>query len=308
MLSSQRGYVKVYCPALKKLVEIPRNPVRIASIAPSITETLIEMGLDRAIVGISTWCKTLKHYGYEEVSDKAIISDYSSVDIDALRRYGIDLVLLQDGYQKSIAGTLQDHDIPFYVIRLPTGLDIVEIPIEIGSVVNAVNRGVALSRCVMKYLSMIYNIVTGITVLAVLDLGGITLPGNFSFITRILQHMGFEVVNKEILSHYVWGPEAVDIANELVKESDVIVLEISDIKVSIEKALEVLSPLRNAIHSKKLTIVVLPVLGLSDFGPQIVWRMRVLAQAILKAVVGKRHVMLRTNDMYRKPISSIGYP
>ena len=308
MLNSQRDYVRVYCPALKRFVEIPRKPSRIASVAPSITETLIDMGLDRVVVGISTWCKTLKHYGYEEVSDKAIVSNYSSIDIDALRRYGIDLVLIQNGYQKTIANMLQGRDIPFYVVRLPTGLDIVEIPIEIGSAVNAVNRGITLSKHIMKSLNMMHNVVTGITVLIVLDLGGVTLPGNFSFITRVLQYMGLEVVNKDIPSHYVWGSEAIDIASELIRESDVVVIELSDIEVSTERALGVLSLLGSAVRNERFTTVVLPVLSLTDFGPQIVWRMKVVAQAIRKAVTGKHHIVLRTNDMYRKPISSTGYP
>jgi len=306
MMNLQRGYAKVYCPAIKRFVKIPRKPTRIASIAPSITETLIEMGLDNVLVGVSSWCKTLKHYGYEEVSDKVIVSNYSSIDIDTLREYGIDLVLTQNGYQKTIANMLQNHNIPFYVVRLPTGLDITEIPIEISSAVNAVDRGIALSKYVMKGLSMVHNIVTSTTVLIVLDLGGIALPGNFSFITRVLQYMGLEVVNRDVLSHYVWGSEAIDIANELVRESDVVVIELSDVEVSTEKALEVLSLLKNYVHSKK-PAVVLPVLSLTDFGPQIVWKMRVVAQAIHKAMVDRHHVVLRTNDMYRKPISSIGY-
>ena len=306
MMDLQCGYAKVYCPAIKKFVEIPRKPTKIASIAPSITETLIEMGLDNVIVGVSSWCKVLKHYGYEEVSDKVIVSNYSSIDINALREYGIDLVFIQNGYQMTIANMLQYHNIPFYVVRLPTGLDITEIPIEIGSVVNAVDRGIELSRHVIKGLGMVRNIVTRTTVLIVLDLGGITLPGNFSFITRVLQYMGLEVVNRDILSHYVWGSEAIDIANELVRESDVVVIELSDVEVSTKKALEVLSLLKNYVHSKKLTVV-LPVLSLTDFGPQIVWKMRVVARAIHRAMVDRHHVMLRTDDMYRKPISSIGY-
>ncbi len=293
---------RILCPDLKEVLEVPVQPRRIASIAPSITETLIEMGLDSVLTGVSTWCRVLAAYGYSEVSSKALVSDYTSISIDALRLQEIDLVLLSSGHQLALTDELRRYGIPFYVVRLPTGLDFVEVPIEIGAAIGVIDRGIELSKAITSLMTELRNIITGINVLVLLDLGGPALPGIFSFITRILQYIGMEVVNKDIPRHYVWGSSIVDSARRLAIESDAIVVEVPSVEVSIERVLDLISSLD--IDPVKPLIVV-PVLGLSDFGPQIVWKVRVVAEAVQKAVASRSRVVLRVEDMRRKPIFSM---
>ncbi len=292
----------ILCPDLKEVLEVPVQPRKIASIAPSITETVIEMGLDSILAGVSTWCRALVAYGYSEVSSKALVSDYTSVNVDALKLQEIELVLLSSGHQLALVRELRERGIPAYVVRLPTGLDFVEVPIEIGAAIGAIDRGIELTKAIAKWMNEIRNLVTGINVLVLLDLGGPALPGIFSFITRILQYVGMEVVNKDILRHYVWESDIVDIARRLVVESDAIIVEVSSIEASLERALGLIGVL--GIDLVK-PLVVVPVLGLSDFGPQIIWKARMVAEATQRAVANRSRVVLRVKDMRRKPIFSM---
>ncbi len=295
-------YRHILCPDLKEVIEVPAQPKRIASIAPSITETVIEMGLNRILIGVSTWCRALVAYGYGEVSSKVLISDYTSVNVDALKLQKIDLVLLSSGHQLVLVRELRKYGVPIYVVRLPTGLDFVEVPIEIGAAIGAVDRGIELAKAIARWMNEMRNLVTGISVLVLLDLGGLALPGIFSFITRILQYLGMEVVNKDIPRHYVWESSTVDIARRLVAESDAIVIEVSSVEASIKKALELIGALGVDLEKP---LVVVPVLGLSDFGPQIIWKARVVAEAVRRAVANRSRVVLRVEDMRRKPIFSM---
>ncbi|MCX5833905.1 MAG: hypothetical protein NTV99_05240 [Deltaproteobacteria bacterium] len=55
-ISSGESTAAVYKDDIGRTVQIPSHPRRIVSLAPSITETLFALGLDREIVGVTDFC------------------------------------------------------------------------------------------------------------------------------------------------------------------------------------------------------------------------------------------------------------
>lgn len=68
---------------------IPREPRRIISLAPSVTETLYALGLGPQVVGVTQFC------GYPpDVKSKPVVAGFSDVNYEAVLRQHPDLVVL----------------------------------------------------------------------------------------------------------------------------------------------------------------------------------------------------------------------
>ena len=77
--------------ALDRLVApvVPENPRRIASLAPSVTETLYALGLGPQVVGVTEFCAYPP-----EAKDKPRVAGFSEINLEALLRSSPDLVVL----------------------------------------------------------------------------------------------------------------------------------------------------------------------------------------------------------------------
>lgn len=67
----------------------PAAPQRIASLAPSVTETLYSLGLGPKLVGVTTYCRWP-----EEVKNKPKVSEFSQLNLEALVRAKPDLAVV----------------------------------------------------------------------------------------------------------------------------------------------------------------------------------------------------------------------
>ena len=117
--------MKIFCDALETFVEIPEHVERIVSLAPSITETLAMLGLEKRIVGIDTYSRNI-------VDAPVICDSFLEIDrcIDRIREIEPDLVLGVGGAQLASAKKLV-HRVPIYIVPLPRSvygvLELVEI-------------------------------------------------------------------------------------------------------------------------------------------------------------------------------------
>ncbi|MDR1921423.1 MAG: ABC transporter substrate-binding protein, partial [Candidatus Adiutrix sp.] len=69
--------------------EQPREPRRIVSLAPSVTETLYAIGLGDRVVGVTQFCRYPP-----EVRQKPVVAGFSEVNLEAVLRQQPDLVAL----------------------------------------------------------------------------------------------------------------------------------------------------------------------------------------------------------------------
>ena len=251
--------------------------MRIISLAPSITESLLAMGLGDRVVAISSWCKLLRFQGYGEVDTKPVAGDYTSIRWDRVHGLNPDLALLSGGYPaKSLSGALP---VPVFVIMLPHS--VYEIPsmlLEIGAVVNERERAVSVAQRFAEELSELEGLGRGVSIYVELDLGVATAPGFFSHVSTGLAHLGFNVLNMLIDRDYVWGDDISSIRRRLAGKADLVVLEAKSRIITPELS----SRYARLLRVDESRLVLLPVLTLSSYGPSYPRLLRSAAEAILK--------------------------
>ncbi len=108
----------VHTDALGRTVEIPTSPQRIVSLAPNITETLFELGLDDEIVGVTT-----DSVYPEEARSRPKVGGLASLSLE--RVIGLDpdcIIATADGNPKEPVLQLARAGFPVYVTN-PRDLD-----------------------------------------------------------------------------------------------------------------------------------------------------------------------------------------
>ena len=135
-------------------VAIAKNPGRIVSLAPNITETLFAIGLDKEIVGVTVFSDYPAAAG-----KKPRVGSFVNLSIEKIVALSPDLVIATaNGNRKKTMLKLESMGIPVYVIR-PEGFeDIFKTIVNIGRITGKEDAATALvdklQRRVRRVLSM----------------------------------------------------------------------------------------------------------------------------------------------------------
>ena len=103
---------KIFHEILGDYINIPEKPKRIASLHPSITETLVEMGISNELVGVSSWCSY-----FIQGLRKTSVASTTEVNYRRLEEVKPDLILTTTGVQRRIAFEL--HSKGYSVFHIP---------------------------------------------------------------------------------------------------------------------------------------------------------------------------------------------
>lgn len=108
----------VYTDDIGRTVQIPSHPRRIISLAPSITETLFALGLDREIVGVTDFCN------YPEAAlSRPKVGSFISLSAEKIVSLRPDLILATaDGNRKESVEQLMRLGLPVYTVS-PSNLN-----------------------------------------------------------------------------------------------------------------------------------------------------------------------------------------
>jgi len=98
-------------------VTISKEPRRIISTAPDVTEILFALGLGDRVVGVTTWC----NYP-EEAKTKEKIGDFANPNLEKVISLKPDVVISTGGVQRQFIEKLEQLGIPVYV-SYPHNLD-----------------------------------------------------------------------------------------------------------------------------------------------------------------------------------------
>ncbi len=109
--------MKIYCDPLGDYATLAPRPRRIISLAAGLTESLVSLGLQDRIVGISAYCPR-----YVPQLAAPTVGDYLKVDADQIRALQPDLLLLNTGIQRTLAQKLHQSGFPVYALPLPNSL------------------------------------------------------------------------------------------------------------------------------------------------------------------------------------------
>ena len=117
-LPSGPSNAAVYNDDIGRSVQIPSYPRRIVSLAPSITETLYALGLDREIVGVTDFCN------YPEAAlSKPKVGSFISLSAEKIVSLSPDLILATaDGNRKESVEQLVRLGLPVYTVS-PSNLN-----------------------------------------------------------------------------------------------------------------------------------------------------------------------------------------
>ena len=117
-LPSGPSNAAVYNDDIGRSVQIPSYPRRIVSLAPSITETLFALGLDREIVGVTDFCN------YPEAAlSKQKVGSFISLSAEKIVSLSPDLILATaDGNRKESVEQLVRLGLPVYTVS-PSNLN-----------------------------------------------------------------------------------------------------------------------------------------------------------------------------------------
>ncbi|MCX7795752.1 MAG: cobalamin-binding protein [bacterium] len=113
-------------------VTITKEPKRIISTAPSVTETLFALGLEEKIVGVTTFC----NYP-EEAKTKEKIGTFQSPNIEKILALKPDLIIATGGVQRQVVEKLEELGIPVFVSYPRTLEEVIKSIYTIGRICGA---------------------------------------------------------------------------------------------------------------------------------------------------------------------------
>lgn len=123
--------VELFSEVLGRSVSVPELPKRIVSFSPAVTETLFELGLEKAVIGVSAFCARPP-----AARLKRRVGSYNTVSDELLDSLKPDLILTTTGYQREFALRLsRRHSV--YPFELPISVaGIADLVVKVGLVTS----------------------------------------------------------------------------------------------------------------------------------------------------------------------------
>jgi len=120
LVTSSHG--ETYRDAVGRVVVIAHTPVRIVSLAPSLTEILYYLGLGDRVVGVTNFS-----YYPKEALKKPKVGSYVKLNIEKIISLGPDFVIgTKDGNNPGIVDLLEQARIPTYIVNPRNVIDIID--------------------------------------------------------------------------------------------------------------------------------------------------------------------------------------
>lgn len=142
---------------LGREVSVPDNPVRVVSLAPSITEIVFALGEGQRLKGVTQHCDFP-----EEARSLPRVGSYVHLDLERIVSLEPDLcIATRDGNPREVVDRLEAMGIPVYVVN-PGNLDsIVDACVEIGDLLNAGPKARAIANDMRTRIDRVRSRVAG---------------------------------------------------------------------------------------------------------------------------------------------------
>lgn len=124
--------------------------MRIASLSPAVTETLVELGLEEELVAVTPFCRPWLS------GRKEIAGSYTSISIERLKRLNPDVVFLQSRVQDRLYEEVKSSGLRAYLVPLPSNVyGIIQNVGYVGSITGRYLEAKELSARLLKKLERI---------------------------------------------------------------------------------------------------------------------------------------------------------
>jgi iron complex transport system substrate-binding protein len=219
--STDTEYPLTIIDNLGREITIEKEPERIVSLAPSITETLFALGLDDKIVGVTDYCDYP-----EEASLKPRVASFTKPNLEKLVSVESDLILAESIHETEVVPSLEELDLTVVVITDTSIEQILNNMLLVGEVTN-VNQN---ARKLVDKLTSRISAVTG----PISELPESSLPriihimwdtplyctGGNTYINDMLEYAG----GKNIYATEFEGPKEVSLEDIVDKNPEIIII------------------------------------------------------------------------------------
>ncbi len=123
---------KIFNEILNQWVCVPYKPRKIASLSPSVTDALVELGLIRKTVGVSIWCTP-----YLKGVKKPVLASVDKANYKLLEKLEPDIILTTSGIHLKLAKELYSKGYNVFPVQLPKNVfEIISNVLIIGTITN----------------------------------------------------------------------------------------------------------------------------------------------------------------------------
>lgn len=182
-------------------IELFHSPQRIVSLAPSITEILFALKLERRVVGVSNFC-----YFPPEAASKEKIGDYAHPSLEKIVALKPDLVIgLAEGELKRLVDKLTELGIPVYISNPRNVAEIIASIRQIGEITGAVKMARVITTLMEERVLRVQKKVKGLPrlrVLHILNFDPLLSAGKGTFIHDLIQLAGGQNVAEKAPGKY----------------------------------------------------------------------------------------------------------
>ena len=143
----------IFSDDMKRTVEIKEKPSRIVSLAPSITEILFALGLDKEVVGVTQF----SNYP-PATKNKKKVGSYVKLNIEVIVGLSPDLIIATaDGNPRESVEKLEELGIPVFVIYPKKMVDIYRNLRAIGAITGKIVEAERLASSLEGRINAIAN-------------------------------------------------------------------------------------------------------------------------------------------------------
>ena len=208
-----------YIDEVGRKVNIPHCPKRIVSLAPSITETLFALGLDKEIVGVTMFSD------YPEAArSKPKIGSFINISLEKVVSLNPDLVIgTTDGNRKETIGQLERVDLPVYVVNPETFEEIFCMILNIGKITGREKEAKAVVRNLQKRIKSVISLTKNLKkpgVFFQIGINPIVSVGRDTLHNKLIELAGGLNVTGDVMIKY---PRC-SIEDVIVKKPDIIIV------------------------------------------------------------------------------------
>jgi iron complex transport system substrate-binding protein len=240
---------KVFIDEIGNRIELSKNPARIISTAPNLTEMIFAIGAGDLLVGRTRFCNYPA-----EVNKIEIIGDMLHINFEKIVELKPDLIFMTvEGNTKELYDKLKGLGIQIYVTNPRSLNDILRTIKNMGIILNRKDKADSLVNSINKSLKEISSKnLKRQRAIFVVSFSPLIIAGKNTFINEILEQTNLENISpeKSISAYPMISREEV-----LDKNPDVIILPSS--KYSTEEILRVYPEWKNlkAIKNRKIIYV-----------------------------------------------------
>lgn len=142
---------------LGRVVRIPMDPVRVVSLAPSVTEVVYALGQDQRLQGVTQF----SNYP-PEAMNLPRVGSYVHLDVEKIVSLRPDLCLaIKDGNPVDVIRRLEGLNIPVYAVD-PKNLDaVMEMISDVGELLDAIQQSEMIVKNMKERIETVKSTVSG---------------------------------------------------------------------------------------------------------------------------------------------------